>query len=78
MRNFNHKHSLYLIGMFLLASAVGLWSWNTISELFNLPLAQYKHVLAVLFLLLILRWELSPGHRISNVIFGDNHEHPNH
>lgn len=63
MRNLNYKHYLYAIGLFLLALVTGLWSWNTLSELFNLPQAQYKHVLAAFFILLILRWELSPSHR---------------
>jgi uncharacterized membrane protein len=63
MRNLNHKHYLYAIGLFLLALVTGLWSWNTLSELFNLPQAQYKHVLAAFFILLILRWGCSPSHR---------------
>ena len=78
MRNLNHKHFLYVIGLLLVASVAGLWSWNTISELFNLPQAQYKHILATFVLLLILRWGLSPGHGAINLKFGADHEHPNH
>ena len=73
MRKINYKHFLYVTGLLLFASVTSLWSWNTISELFNLPHAQYKHVLAAFFLLLILRWGLAPRHRIANRIFGGNH-----
>lgn len=77
MQNFNHKHFLYAVGLFLLASVVALWSWNTLSELFHLPQAQYRHAIAALFLILILRWGLSQIHYATNRIFGGNHEHPN-
>jgi uncharacterized membrane protein len=77
MRILDHKHYLYAIGLFLLASIAGLWSWNTLSELFSLPLAQYKHVLAAFFLLLILKWALSPGHRNNNRKIGLGYEHQN-
>ena len=66
MPNLNYKHYLYAIGMFAVVSVMALWSWNTISELFNLPQAHYKHVVAAFFLLLILRWGLSPGHSVVN------------
>jgi hypothetical protein len=49
-----------VIGLFLLVSIVGLWSWNTLAELFNGPHAQYKHVLAALGLLLTTKWVLTP------------------
>ena len=78
MRNINHKHLLYVIGLFILASVAGLWSWNTISELFNLPHAQYKHVLAAFFMLLILKWGLTPRHRMANWEFGRDHKHTSH
>lgn len=77
MRNFSHKHFLYAVGLFLLASVAGLWSWNTLSELYNLPHAQYRHVIAALFLILILRWGIFPSHHTVSRIFGGNHEHPN-
>jgi len=77
MRNINHKHLLYVTGLFILASVAGLWSWNTLSELFNMPQAQYKHVLAAFFLLLILRWSLIPRHRNPNRLLGGDHGHAN-
>ena len=61
MRNAMHKRYLYAVGLFFLASIVALGSWNTFSDLFNGPQVQYKHVLAGLALLLILRWCFLPG-----------------
>jgi hypothetical protein len=78
MRNLNHKYYLYAIGLFIVTSITALWSWNTISELFNLPQAQYKHVLAAFVLFLTLRWALFPSYRAINHKFGGDHEHPNH
>lgn len=74
MRNLNHKYYFYAIGLFLLATIAGLWSWNTLSELFNFPQAQYKHVLGAFILLLILKIGLSSNHRSINRVFGGNHE----
>jgi len=78
MRNRNYKHYLLVIGIYLLATIFGLWSWNTLSELYNLPHAQYKHALAVFFLLLMLKWGLSPGGRLLGRDCGRNHEPKNH
>lgn len=78
MRNLNHKYYLYAIGLFVVTSIAALWSWNTISELFNLSQAQYKHVLAAFFLLLILRWTLSPRDRGMRHKFAGDREHPTH
>jgi hypothetical protein len=78
MHNAGYKYYLYAIGMFLLASIAALWSWNTLSELFNFPLAQYKHVMAAFILLLILKWGLSPDHRSIRRMSGGNHEHQHH
>jgi hypothetical protein len=75
MRNLNHKYYLYAIGLFIVTS---ITAWNTISELFNLPQAQYKHVLAAFVLFLTLRWALFPSYRAINHKFGGDHEHPNH
>jgi hypothetical protein len=43
-------HAVYAILTFILASVILLWSWNTISVLFDGPMAQYKHALAALTL----------------------------
>ena len=77
MRNLNHKYVLYAIGLFLLASVIGLWSWNTLAEPFKLPPAEHKHVIAALFLLATLKWFLLPGHRNSGRPVHGQHEQGN-
>lgn len=72
MRNINYKYLCYTACLFLLMSVAGLWSWNTISELFNWPQAQYKHVLAAFVLLLILKWSLYSDHRKFPRVLGEN------
>jgi hypothetical protein len=76
MHNIRYKRYLTAIVLFVIATVAGLWSWNTLSELFNLPQAQYRHVLAASFLLLLLRRVLSPGQRTIDRGFGSRHEHP--
>lgn len=44
MYNPGYKHYFYAVGLFLLASVAALWSWNTLSELFNLPQAVEEDV----------------------------------
>jgi uncharacterized membrane protein (DUF373 family) len=78
MLNINHKHALYIFSLFLLFSVAGLWSWNTISELFSLPQAQYKHVLAAFLLLLIVKWGLTPGRHFYKRISAGHREYPDH
>jgi hypothetical protein len=56
----SYKKYAYVMGLFLLVSIVGLWSWNTLAELFNGPHAQYKHTLAALGLMLTIKWALAP------------------
>ena len=46
----------------LLVSVIGLWSWNTLAGLFDWPTAQYKHAIAALFFILILRFGLFHKH----------------
>lgn len=54
------------VGVFLLLTIVALWSWNTLSELFNFPHAQYRHAVAATALLLITGWTVR-GSRINGV-----------
>jgi len=58
MNRYINKHYLYAVATFVLATIGGLWAWNTLSELFSLPHAQYKHILAAGVLLIIFRWTL--------------------
>ncbi len=55
MNQIDIKH-LLAAGLAIVAIAVaGLWSWNTLAELFGAPEAQFRHVVAVLVLLATLR-----------------------
>jgi len=74
MRNPHHKSLAYGIGLLILVSLAGLWSWNTLSELFSLPQAQYRHALAALILLLILRRGFSSRRRVARRVFRGRHE----
>ena len=67
MRNQKLKDYLLLMAVFLVATMTSLWCWNTLSELFGLPHAQYKHVIAASLLLMFLKWGLLSHH------LGDHH-----
>lgn len=54
--------------LFLLLSILALWSWNTLADLFAWPNAQYKHILAALGLLLVIRFGLFSSHRHGHMI----------
>lgn len=58
MKNlFTNKITQYAfyVCAFILITIFGLWSWNTLAEVFSGPQAQYKHVVAAISLLLIAR-----------------------
>jgi uncharacterized membrane protein YuzA (DUF378 family) len=52
------EHLVIAIGAFLLLSIVGLWSWNTLADLFGLSAVQYRHILAAIGLLFVMRYSL--------------------
>ena len=47
-------------GAFALLLLAALWSFNALSELFGGPQAQYRHAIAAIVLLLVLKWSLAP------------------
>ena len=55
MPDLNHRKFLLAGGLLLLASVAGLWAWNTLADLFTLPPAQFRHALAVVLLLSMLK-----------------------
>jgi hypothetical protein len=63
IKQFDWKHAVKFCVIFLLITVFGLWAWNTISELYNGPVAQYKHVVSALLLLAILRWPVQRAER---------------
>jgi hypothetical protein len=59
MSHLDIKH-LLLAGITLTAIAVtGLWSWNTLAELFGAPEAHFRHAVAAMALIATLRIALS-------------------
>jgi len=63
MRHTKLRHFLIATGAVLAIGVIGLWSWNTLAGLFDAPTAQYKHALAVLALLAIVRIAVLPRRR---------------
>jgi len=55
------------IALFIAISIIGLWAWNTLAGLFDLPIAQYKHALAAIALALIVK-----------TVFFHTTRHPHH
>ena len=60
MRNKTHKNFILATIAFIVATIVGLWSWNTVIELFDGPRAEYHHIVAILALVAVLRAVLLP------------------
>ena len=78
MRQFNYKQMLYVTSLFILCSVIGMWSWNTLSDLFSLPHAQYRHVIAAFSLLFIMKWVFASRHSDMGQVHGGHHDHSNH
>jgi dolichyl-phosphate-mannose--protein O-mannosyl transferase len=55
MHKFNLKYLLMGIGLFFLLTILTLWSWNTLAQLFGLPHAQFRHLIALFFIIFILK-----------------------
>ena len=58
MRHALLKHVLLAVGFLLAASVIGLWSWNTLAALFDWPVAEFRHLLAAIALIALLRFSL--------------------
>ena len=65
MHHHTFRQIFITVGTLALFSILVFWSFNTLSELFGGPQAQYKHTLAALGLLLAANWTLS-GLRAGN------------
>ena len=61
-----HRNDFQQLLIALAATAVtvmtGLWSWNTLAALLDLPAAELRHALAALGMLAVLRGVFLPGH----------------
>ena len=60
MHPINIRHLLVALAAVAIIATIGLWSWNTLAELFGAPEAQFRHVAAALVLLALLRHSLQP------------------
>lgn len=60
MRHTILRHVLVAAGALFAVSIIGLWSWNTLAALFDAPAAEFRHALAFLALLIIVRSALLP------------------
>lgn len=55
MKRIDILHLLAAVLAFAAVAVIGLWSWNTLAELFGAPAAQFKHAVAALALIATLR-----------------------
>ena len=60
MRSMTLKHALTGAGAFVASSIIALWSWNTVAGLFEGPQAEFKHAIAALALLVLVRLAILP------------------
>ncbi len=55
MRHTHYTPYLHIPLVLLLGTVAGLWAWNVLTELFNGPHAHYRHALAAMVLLVIVK-----------------------
>ena len=55
MNRIDTTHLLAAILAFTAIVVIGLWSWNTLAELFGAPEAQFRHAVAAAALITTLR-----------------------
>lgn len=60
MKHINAKTIAIAIAVFAATSIALLWSWNTLAGLAGGPAAEFRHVLAALFVLAALRAFMTP------------------
>lgn len=54
------KQNLQPAALTVLLMMASLWSWNILADLFDVPQAQFKHIVAAMILLAGSRWILNP------------------
>ena len=62
MNRIDVKHLLAAALAFAAMMLAGLWSWNTLAELFGVPEAGFRHAVAALALLAMLRFAIPRRH----------------
>jgi len=66
MYQYTFRNLIITSGALTLFSVVVLWSFNELSELFGGPQAQFKHAIATVGILLVVKWIVTR--------FGGGHE----
>ena len=61
MKSFRFRYLVFAGLLLGILMVLGLWTWNTLGELFGLPTAQLKHALAATISALLVRLFLLPG-----------------
>jgi hypothetical protein len=61
MRRNEINHLLLALAATAAAVVIGLWSWNTLAAMLELPAAGFRHSLAVLGMLVVVRGALLAG-----------------
>ena len=59
MHHFTFRKLFIGAGALALSSLVVLWSYNALSEFLGGPEAQYKHAIAAIGLLFVIKWSFS-------------------
>jgi len=60
MKSLRFKYFVFAGLLLGISLVLGLWTWNTLAELFGLPNTQFKHVLAAIVSASLLRWFFLP------------------
>ncbi len=74
MHQYTFRQIFTAAGALVLISAIIFWSFNELSELFGGPQAQFKHAIAAIAFLLVIKWSLTRsrgGHERSSI----EHQH---
>lgn len=67
MKKFNYRHITLITLAFVFFSITALWSWNTLAALYQGPVAEYRHIIAAMALLMISSWCVLPGDKLSGI-----------
>lgn len=75
MHQYTFRKIFIATGAFALFSVIILWSFNQLSELLGGPQAQFKHAIATIGFLLVIKWTVT-RFRGSHERGSINHRHP--
>ena len=70
MHQYTFRQIFIATGALALFSVIVFWSFNVLSELFGGPQAQFKHAIAAIGFLLVIKWAVTrfrDGHERSSI-----------